>query len=282
MRLAIGLILSPGYTPPPEFWLGRPEAPAPEGLIALLQRLGSGTSNQSLPPDRRLTGYRMITSRCFPTDIARNDICASVLAGDEDYLLFLDCDMTHPAILAERLIGHDKPVITARYHMKKAPWNPVMYVKHRVVDGAQAFTSVHFGRGVFEVERGGAGALLIRRDVLDAMARADGHNWFRYQRADTPPHDFTVSEDFHFWARARALGFSTWADWDCVCGHLTTQAIDDSLFEASVDRQGVEALQAGGEVLAKYRAHAVVCGYPDGLVLPDGSIVPPYQIEAGR
>lgn len=285
MRFAIGTIYSPGFNPPVAFWRGRADAPE-EGFCAIERRIVRGDVNRSLGlrgfPHLQLTGYRAIESRQFPTSVARNEICASVLAGDEDYLLFLDADMVHPADLVERLLVHEKPVITARYHLKKAPWNPVCYVKHRVLDGAHAYTSVHFGRGVFEVERGGAGALLIRRDVIDAIYRAHGHNWFQYQREPTPPHDYKVSEDFWFWRCARELGFGTYVDWDVVCPHVTEFPVDDAFFDTSLNHQAMDAMQQGGEVWEKWKSHAVVCGFEHGMVMPNGDTVPPYAITPGE
>jgi hypothetical protein len=279
VKLAIGLCLSPHYAPPAEFWMGAPEAPAPEGAVALIQRLASGQANKALAEP--VTGYRIITSRQFPTDIARNEICAAVLAGDEDYLLFLDADMTHPADLFERLVAHDKPVITARYHGKKHPWNPILYVKHRVLDGPHAYTPVHFGRGVFEIERCGAGALLIRRDVLAAIYEAHGHNWFRYQRKPEPPYDYGVSEDFWFCQVAREAGFSLWADWDVVCGHIGFHCERGAAFDMTLTQQTQDALRAGGDEWAKFKAHAVVAGAP-ALVFPNGDQVDEYTVTAGE
>jgi hypothetical protein len=279
VKLAIGLCLSPNYAPPAEFWMGAPESPSAEGAVALVQRLASGRANAVLAD--KLTGYRIVTSRQFPTDVARNEICKSVLDGDEDYLLFLDCDMTHPADLFERLVAHQKPVITARYHGKKDPWNPILYVKHRVLDGPHAYTPVHFGRGVFEIERCGAGALLIRRDVLDAIYRAHGHNWFRYQRKPEPPYDYGVSEDFWFCKVARELGYSVWADWDTVCGHIGFHCERGQAFDVSLNRQTEAAMAAGGDTWETFAAHAVVAGAPK-MVFPNGEEIGAYIITEGE
>src|SRR5689334_15695315 len=116
MRLAIGLLVSSGYRCETDFLFGRPDTSG-EGLFALVAHVNSGAANRALPKGRQITGVRTIISRKFPTDVARNEVCGHVLAGDEDYLLFLDADMVHPADLVERLLLADKPVITARYHL---------------------------------------------------------------------------------------------------------------------------------------------------------------------
>ena len=274
VRLAIGLIISGGYVPPRVFW---------RSLLAIERQVRSGASNRTLPPHLHITGLQIIESRQFPTDVARNDVCAGVLEGLNDYLLFLDADMVHPANIVENLLVHEKPVITARCHVKEYPYHAAMFVKDRVRDDEQAYTSVSYGRGVFEVERSGAAALLIRRDVLERLFELHGHNWFRYQRHPDPPHDYIVSEDAWFWKIAREAGFSTWANWDVVSGHVHETVIGDSFFQMALDHQRTQAMEQGGEIWERWKAHAVVCGYPEGVTLPNGDLVPPYSTTpAGR
>jgi glycosyltransferase involved in cell wall biosynthesis len=309
MRLAIGLILSPGYTPPAEFWLGRPDRNgSPEGYLALIQRIQTGVINQHLPEEKRITGFRQITARKFPTDVARNEACRAVLEGDEDYLLFLDCDMVHPADTVERLLLADKPVITARYHIKKAPFAAVAYVKHRTQEGPHRYAAVHFGRGVFEIERGGAGALLIRRDVLQrihdrqAAQWDDFHGstvrddlprwvngylpakpiiqWFRYQQGPEQPNDLSVSEDFWFWQQVRETGFKGYCDWDLECQHLAQMPIDSSWNTPFLNQQVSEYTNPAHRDMVL--ANTIVCGYRDGMFLGDEAHVPEYVVTAGE
>lgn len=290
MRIALGIICSSGFRCDTDFIFGRGglhdglrQAPA-EGLFALVGRVNSGDSNRYLPEGRQISALRTIISRKFPTDVARNEICAAVLGSDEDYLLFLDADMVHPADLLERLLRADKPVITARYHLKKPPFAAIAYVKHRTQEGPHRYASIHFGTGVFEIERGGAGALLIRRDVLQTIHDRIGHNWFRYQRGPEAPHDFTVSEDFWFFRQAREAGFKCYVDWDCECPHIGPQAIDASWNKPFVHDQigQYEKPEARDMVLA----NTIVCGYPEGMILgEDGETqyhVPAYQITEGE
>jgi hypothetical protein len=309
MRLAIGVILTAGYAPPHEFYWGRADHQGPaEGLFAMAQRINSGTANTELPRDLQLTGMRVVKSSKFPTDVARNEICRSVLDGDEDYLLFLDADMVHPATLAEDLIRVRADVITARYHLKKAPFAAVAYVKHRTQDGPHRYASIHFGRGVIEIERGGGGALLIHRSVLQAihdrqvadwtaLLASPAHQalpdwargylprepivqWFRYQQGPKAPHDLSVSEDFWFWQQARECGFETLCQWDIDCPHVGQMAIDGSWNTPFLNQQISE--YAKPEHRQMVLENTIVCGYRDGLHLGDDAHVPEYAITAGE
>jgi hypothetical protein len=213
---------------------------------------------------------RLVLSRKFPTDVARNEICASVLEGGEDWLLFLDCDMVHPATLLERLLSTEKRVITARYHLKKDPFNAVVYMKHRTKVGPNRYGAVHVGQGVFEIERGGAGALLIHRSVLTAIHTNVGHAWFRYQPAPDPPFDLTTSEDFWFYEQARRAGYSCWCDWDVVVPHVGMMAIDDSFNGPFLRTQLSEYENPDRRDVVLQ--NTIVRGFPDGMILgePDG------------
>ncbi len=269
MRLAIGTITSNDFPVPNVFW---------ESFIALFRRLESGLVNSALPSHRQLTSLNWIRGQQFPTDVARNEICAAALQDGCDYLLFLDCDMVHPSDLVERLLLVDQPVVTARYHLKKPPFAACVFMHDRVTPGPRQYRTIHFGRGVFEIHACGAGALLIRRDVLTAIAERKGHNWFRYQRGPTPPHDFSVSEDIWFCEQARAAGFSIWCDWELECGHVTNHIIGKSFNDAYVIRQANEMLAKTPEERRSIVARTIVRGIPEGIDYPSGDHVDEYPL----
>lgn len=274
MKLALGVLLSHGFPAPTEFW---------DSYEALMHHVRSGQVNDGVPPDQQIGAVRRIKSTAFPPDIARNEIVRTWLDdGDEDYLLFLDADMTFPADVVRQLVRHAVPVVTGRYHMRKPPYHSVAYVKHRTKTGAHCYAPVHWGQGLVEIERGGAGCLLIRRDVAEAIRARIGHNWFRYQRGPEPPHDFTVSEDFWFYQQALEAGFKVYLDWDCGCEHLQTMAINRSWNESYLDAQVRELPDLSPDKRAAVLDSFVVCGFPDGLTLPNGFHIAPYTVTAGE
>jgi hypothetical protein len=213
VKLAIGLLLSNGFPVPAPFFLS---------YLSIYDRLVTGADNASLPDHLRIESARLIHSQGFPVDSARNDIVRTMLKSSADHLLFLDADMRHPADLPAQLLRHDVGVVTARYHMRRPPF---LAVAMRHV-GPNPFDceALRRGQGLMPVDFGGAGALLIRRDVLEAI----GDDWFRYSRQTRPPYEYTISEDMHFYAAAKRVGFQPYVDWDCECGHFATMEIDGS------------------------------------------------------
>lgn len=273
MKVALGVLVSHGFPAPTPFW---------DSYEMVKEYIRTGSVNLHLSAERAITAMRRIKTTSFPVDYARNEIVRDFLRGDEDYLFFMDADMTFPEDIVGRLLAHDVPVVTARYHMRSKPYHAVAYVKHRVQQGPHAYAPVHYGHGLIEIERGGAGALLIHRDVLEAIRAHVGENWFRYQRGPQPPHDYTVSEDFWFYQQAREAGFRCYCDWDCECEHLQQMGINRTWNEAYLDAQVREFAEMTPEAKSAALAALVCCGYPDGYRLASGDLVPPYSISPGE
>jgi len=273
MKVAIGVILAHGFPAPTAFW---------DSYELMMHEVYSGRINTLLSPERALTDARRIKATSFPIDFARNEIIREWLRGDEDYLFFLDCDHTFAPDILGRLLAHDKAVITARYHMRKPPYHACAFVKHRFKDGQHCYSPVHYAHGLIEIERGGAGALLIRRDVAEAIQFRVGENWFRYQRGPEAPHDFTVSEDFWFYQQAREAGFSCWCDWETEAQHLQQMAIDRLTNLAFLDDQIKVLPTMSEDERRKTLDGMVVIGYPDGYPLPTGDVIPNYTYTPGE
>lgn len=273
MKIALGLVLAHDFPAPGAFW---------ESYERAFLHLTQGDANAMLPPDLQVTAVRRIKSTMFPVDCARNEICRDVLAGDEDWLFFMDADHIFPPDVVARLLSHRQPVVTARYHTRRAPFHAVVYVKHRLLDGPHRYAPVHFGQGLIEIERCGAGALLIRRDVLEKVRFQSGENWFRYQKAPDPPHDLSVSEDFWFCRQVREAGFKLYCDWDVEVSHLAQVPIGREQNLAFLDAQMRALDTMSAEERQKVADSLVVIGYPDGLLLPTGERVSPYQIQPGE
>lgn len=226
LRVALGLILSNGFPVPPAFVLG---------LLELQMSVLTGETNSQLPDDLKIDSLRAINAQGFPIDAARNEVCRAFLEGGEDFLLFLDADMRHPRDLLARLLRARKPLISGRYQMRRPPHHTV--AMRKVGEGAREYKAVEEQHGLIEIDAAGAGALLIHRDVLNAVqARNEelavledaGANpvqeWFRYQIGENGLR--SVSEDMWFFERAKAAGVQAWCDLDAVCSHVASFEVD--------------------------------------------------------
>ena len=238
MKLAIGLLLGNGFPVPVPFFLS---------YLSLFQRLQGGLDNGSLPDHLQVHSATLIHCQDFPVDAARNEIIRRFLETDAGYLLFLDADMTFPVDLPARLLRHDTAVVSGRYHMRRAPYHAVA-MRH---SGPEMFdcTAIVDGHGLMPIDFGGAGALLVRRDVFEAIRDREtfqgervGENWFRYSRQTRPPFEFKISEDMHFYRQCRLAHFQPYVDWDAECGHVSQILVDGGWHRAYADE--IKARQA--------------------------------------
>lgn len=273
MKIALGVLMSHGFPVPGDFVIT---------LVDVMTHLMTGECNKFLPERLHVTGVSVLWSRQFPPNVARNELCRKALERGDDYLFFMDADMTFPADVVTRLLQHDKPVITGRYHARNPPHNAIAYVKHPLAEGPHCYKTVHFANGCVEIERGGAGALLIRRDVLEGIRFHEGDNWFQYQRGPDEPHDFTVSEDFWFYRKAREAGFPCWLDWDTECGHLQSFVVGGQHYQGYLNRQIEELPNLSDEDAARIVSHFVARGFPDGVTLASGHHVPAHELQPGE
>jgi hypothetical protein len=222
VKVVIGLLLSGGFPVPAAFVIG---------FADVLRVLLTGEGNRLLPANRQITTSRIISSQGFPVDTARNEVCRLFLEDGGDYLLFLDADMRHPADIAHRLLAHDLPLVTGRYQMRKPPFHTV--AMRKIGPGPNDYKAIRETAGVVPIDAGGAGCLLIRRDVLEAIRASVGDDWFRYQ---TGPNGLrTVSEDMWFYEQAKACGFQAFCDLDTVSSHVASFEVGPEWHEPYVE-----------------------------------------------
>ena len=148
----------------------------------------------------------------YPVDLARNQIVKEFLKTDADFLFMIDDDVIPPRNALEKLLFDDKDIVSGVYpaHTKDVDGRPQPPAPLAIRDGEP----VH-GSGLEKVDWGGAGCLLVKREVFEAIDKP----WFEFEF--TEDHSLmTVSEDVHFFNLAKAQGFEVWADFDVQCGHV--------------------------------------------------------------
>lgn len=157
----------------------------------------------------------------IPHDSARNFCVLHFAQTDNTHLFFIDNDVVPPEDALEKLVAADKPVISGLYHHMRQDdrfeepvkkWCVFRYGQDH--KGDYGLQPVEDGFGVVPIKRAGAGCLLIRRDVLEAV----GYPWFRFKY-----HEYGVmqyGEDIDFCQKAEKAGFELFAHFDVKCKHL--------------------------------------------------------------
>lgn len=155
----------------------------------------------------------------YNVDQVRNLIASWVVKGDYDYLFAVDYDISFPADTLAKLIAQDKDVISGVYRQR--------FHEHQTLELFEAndrggFTHMPYEKLVklskgntqpVEIGACGFGCALVKKKVMVDI----GYPQFVYHHA--LDHKDTFSEDLDFCRKARAKGFTIWADSSIICDH---------------------------------------------------------------
>ena len=172
--------------------------------------------------------YRM------PTHMARNSIVKAMMGKERapvecstaSHLFFIDDDTLLPPDALTRLLAHDVPIVSGFYTIRHAPFWPI---PSRKVPGGTYVHITKYCKGLQEVDLVGAGCLLIKREVFEAMEEPYFWYYSDHFKGDT-------TEDTYFCEKAQKLGFPVLLDFDVQCRHLTTVPVGwPNWLQAGVD-----------------------------------------------
>ena len=170
-------------------------------------------------------------------DIARNQISESAIAGDYDYLCYIDSDMTFDADLLKRLLEsiRDKDFITGLYFGRRPPYRPQIcsHISAEVVNGEiHPDTKQYWDYpedSMFQIEACGFGACLINVDMLAKL-------WEQFGMPFCPAFGF--GEDYSFCLRAKQAGYKLYCDSTIKLGHVMHTVVDEQMYKVSRSLRG--------------------------------------------
>lgn len=144
----------------------------------------------------------------------RNNISEAALENKVDWVLYLDDDHILHGDTLLKLLAADKDVISAHYVKRQHPFGPVI-LDAELPDRSFTWKQLHPKEsGVVSVAAVGAGCLLVKRKVLEALDRPF---WTLGQI-----HPASWGDDLDFCSRVRKAGFEVHVDLDNPIGHLMT------------------------------------------------------------
>ena len=156
----------------------------------------------------------------------RNSSVQEALRMECTHLLQIDSDMVmHPDTIPV-LLSREVDITGALYFNRFPPFEPTAII-----------SDTRFPEWLpddfYEVEKIGAGCLMVRMDVFKAIEPP----WFRMLRDETGK--IMLGEDFNFCKRARAVGYKVFCDSTVTAGHATEMVVDGSTrtsYEGTVRR----------------------------------------------
>lgn len=147
----------------------------------------------------------------------RNNISETALQCGVDWVLYLDDDHILQPNTLMRLLEADKDVISAHYVKRQYPFNPII-LDAELPDGTFTWKQLHPKEsGIVSVAAVGAGCLLIKRKVLEALSRPF---WTLGQI-----NPASWGDDLDFCSRVRKAGFEVNVDLDNSIGHIMTGVV---------------------------------------------------------
>lgn len=165
----------------------------------------------------RPAGTGAVFARSAVISENRNHITAEALRLGADWVLYLDDDHVLKADTLKRLLDADKDVISAHYIRRLPPFWPVA-METELENGT--FIWKQLGpteKGIIKVAAAGAGALLVKRKVLEALKPP---YWTLGQI-----HPASWGDDLDFCSRVRKAGFEVHVDLDNTLAHIMTGCV---------------------------------------------------------
>jgi GT2 family glycosyltransferase len=167
-----------------EFWESLFQLEKPEGTIV---RVGKGPS----------------------VALNRNGLTSTMLELGLDWIFYVDDDQIFQPDTLMKLLADNKPVVSGAYCAKHHPFPPHVYWQNE--NGTVVPRSVKGESGLLSVGSVGAGALLVKREVIESM---DCPWWTLGQI-----HKDKWGDDVDFCRRVHKAGFEIWIDLDVQVGH---------------------------------------------------------------
>ena len=168
----------------------------------------------------------LLNIRGFLIEEARNALTEQALEAEPHatHLLWIDDDMAFPVHALKRLLEHDVPIVGGLCFNRRPPYHPIVIRRFADEEARDEEGEPRYGfcyhyppDTLFEVDRIGAGFLLVKREVFEKMDKRD---WWNKTGG--------LSEDFSFSHRAKALGYKLLVDTGLKIGHVGEVMVDES------------------------------------------------------
>jgi len=203
-------------------------------VIALLTFVMENSSKQLISGIYFQEGLYVAVNRNILTAAAMRDW----KKGQATHILWVDDDMSIPPDSLEKLLAHEKQVISGLYwgrDLKPCVYDLDPFTKWKVAPDS----------GLHQIDCAGFGCVLMEIEVLDLMAKHFGDKiWFQ-----TPyiPREFNsvslpamalTGEDVYFFKRLKEMGIPAYLDCDVQCGHVGYMMTDKTLASMMTEEDG--------------------------------------------
>ena len=155
---------------------------------------------------------------------ARNSLVEQAQWEGCSHLFMMDTDQVYPADTLTKLRSHGKDICGVLVQRRYPPFDPIFLRREK---GGGRFYAIPdeemFSGKLVEIDATGTGALLFNMAIFEKIEEP----WFK---VEVNPEGRT-GEDVYFCMKAKEAGFRIFVDTSIEVDHLTTIAINRSLYE---------------------------------------------------
>lgn len=176
----------------------------PEFLIMLLARLKEWTNRYIIIP---------IIDVCIPVDLSRNNVVENAKRENCDYLFFIDSDIIIKEGQLDKLLSHNKDIVTGVYYQRMLPHVPLP--RRKVCNNL--YISIELdGQDIVDIDGTGMGCVLIKMDIFDKLE----YPWFEFKYDRDHGEWYQLSEDLNFCQKVQSIGTRIYCDPHVQCNHI--------------------------------------------------------------
>ena len=178
---------------------------------------------------------KLVFTKRFPLDAARNELVEKALIDNPDYLWFIDSDMLIPPNTLDHLVATNKDVISALYFQRKPPYRPVVCMmkdgKYRLLDYVKL-------NSLLEVDIVGFGCVLVKRKVFEKLKEKGYDTFFDFKNIQSDVTE-QLNEDMTFCENARKQGFKVFLNTSVICIHIGEILVDEKISYLLLEKRGI-------------------------------------------
>jgi len=155
----------------------------------------------------RVPGTSRMRLGSYVVDVARDVGVMRAIEEGYRHVLFLDSDLIVPAMTLQRLLSHNKPIVSVLYSRRHPPIYPLLLREKE--NGEIVVVKDYTPGSLVEVDYVPSGCLLVSTSVFQKIPRP----WFFYTServidvaGQSIPFPKGMSEDYYFSWKARTVG----------------------------------------------------------------------------
>ncbi len=149
----------------------------------------------------------------IPIDLSRNNIVNLAKQNNCDYIFFIDSDVLIEEGHLERLLSHDKDVVSGIYYKKTPLYDPLP--RRQVAENLYVHIEPE-GSDIIEIDGTGLGCVLVKMSVFDKIH----YPWFEFKYHNVHGKWDQLSEDLYFFQKLQNVGTKIYCDPIVQCSHI--------------------------------------------------------------